>query len=353
MPRLRVALLACLLAASASSQEQVSRIAFGSCYRTEEPSGVWDAIGAWDPEVLMLIGDNVYADTRDMNVMRQRYRALTELPGFAALRSGCTFLATWDDHDYGENDAGADYPMREESQQIFLDFCGEPKTSPRRERPGVYSARTFGPPGSRLQVILLDTRYFRSPFDARESEEEEALGRPGKYRPSFDPERTMLGEAQWSWLGERLREPADVRLIASSIQVVAEDHGFEAWAMLPLERSRLFELIRGTNARGVIFLSGDRHKAELSRLDPARAAPDSAVDVGYPVLDLTSSSLNAPFPWWNEINRHRVGSEYHEANFGTIEIAWSLPDPRITLRLHADDGETVLRYDAALSALGH
>ena len=249
-------------------------------------------------------------------------------------------------------DIHGDSVRREESQQSFLDFCGEPETSPRRARPGVYSARTFGPPGSRLQVILLDTRYFRSPFDERETELEEALGRPGHYRPSFDAERTMLGEAQWSWLGERLREPAEVRLIASSVQVVAEDHGFEGWAMLPLERSRLFELIRATGARGVIFLSGDRHKAELSRLDPARAAADSAVDVGYPVFDLTSSSLNAPFTWWNEINRHRVGSEYHEANFGTIEIAWSLPDPRITLRLHADDGTTVLRHDVKLSTLG-
>ena len=74
----------------------------------------------------------------------------------------CPILATWDDHDLGANDAGGDYPKKDESQKIFLDFFGDPADSPRRHRPGVYDAKVFGPEGKRVQVILLDTRYFRS-----------------------------------------------------------------------------------------------------------------------------------------------------------------------------------------------
>ncbi len=351
LARLLLPAVVAALAPTAGGQEEVSRLAFGSCFKTDGSPGVWNAIGEWDPELLMLIGDNVYADTEDIVLMRERYRALAEIPEFAGLRAGRRFLATWDDHDYGANDAGSDYPMRAESQRVFLDFCGEPADSPRRATPGVYAARIFGPPGTRLQVILLDTRYFRSRLERRTSDEEAALGHAGPYRPSLDRARTMLGPTQWAWLEERLREPAEVRVVASSIQVVAEDHGYETWANLPLERKRLFQLIRDTGAEGVIFVSGDRHKAELSILDPARAASESAVDVGYPIHDVTSSSLNSGSSWWNEVNRHRRGSQYFGANFGTIEIAWALPDPRITLRIHADDGKTLLRHDLKASEL--
>ena len=84
------------------------------------------------------------------------------MPGFKALRESVPILATWDDHDFGVNDGGSDYPKKVESQQIFLDFFGDPEDSPRRKRPGVYDARVFGPEGKRVQVIMLDTRYFRA-----------------------------------------------------------------------------------------------------------------------------------------------------------------------------------------------
>ena len=118
-----------------------------------------------------------------------------------------------------------------------------------------------------MQVILLDTRWFRSalkPSDDR--------GKPGKerYLPDADPAKTMLGEAQWRWLEEQLRQPAELRLLVSSIQVVAEGHGWERWGNFPLERQRLYRLIADTRAQGVVFLSGDRHVGALYREPPAR-----------------------------------------------------------------------------------
>ena len=338
-------------ATSAFTEQPVERVAFGSCFKTRGPAHVWDAIDAWNPDVLLLLGDNVYADTLDMDVMRAKYAELDALEGFRRLRERATLLVTWDDHDYGLNDAGAEHPRRDAAQAAFLDFCREPEGSTRRATPGVYTARTLGPPGRRVQVILLDTRYFRGPLQRRATRLDAAFGRPGRYRPSEKSEQTMLGEAQWAWLAQRLQEPAEVRLLVSSIQVVAEDHGYEAWVNLPRERARLLELIRRTAARGVLILSGDRHRAELSVLDPRRATPGSAVDVGYPIHDLTSSSLNAPFDWRNEVNRHRLGSAYCGANFGTLAIDWDAADPLLELRVHADDGRVVLRHDVRLSEL--
>ena len=174
------------------------------------------------PQLLLLLGDNIYADTTNMDVMRRNYAKLAAMPGFQALRKSCPILATWDDHDLGANDAGSDFPRREESQKIFLDFFGDAPDSPRRKRPGVYDVHVFGPEGKRVQVILLDTRYFRSSPLKRGAR---ALIGEGPYVPNPDPSQTFLGEDQWRWLAEQLKVPAEVRLLVSSIQVVAEDHG--------------------------------------------------------------------------------------------------------------------------------
>ena len=106
-------------------------------------------------------------------------------------------LSTWDDHDYGQNDAGGDFPYKDEAKALFLEFWQVPEDDPRHARAGVYCARIFGPEGRRVQVILLDTRSFRSPLRPTDQP-----GAPGKeeYLPDPDPAKTMLGRAQWAWL---------------------------------------------------------------------------------------------------------------------------------------------------------
>src|SRR5262245_2849908 len=283
------------------------RIAFGSCAHQDRPQPIWESVVAARPDLFLFIGDTVYADTTDMDVMRAKYRKLADLPGWQKLLKTCPVMATWDDHDYGKNDAGAEYPKKKESQVDFLDFFNEPKDSPRRKQEGVYVAKVLGPPGKRVQVILLDTRYFRSPLKKRPRP---AQGE-GPYVANNDPKATFLGDAQWKWLAEQLRVPAEVRVLASSIQVVSEDHGFEKWMNMPHERERLFQLIRDTKAAGLIVISGDRHLAELSMMDAG---------VGYPIYDLTSSGLNQGSTKWHklEANRHRVATMNQGNNFGLI-----------------------------------
>jgi alkaline phosphatase D len=268
------------------------------------------------------------------------YAQLGAQPGYQKLLKTCPILATWDDHDYGGDDAGADYPKKKESQQALLDFFGVPKDSPRRKQEGIYHAAVFGPPGKRVQVILLDMRYFRSPL-------KKDLKRPrnlGQYVPVTDPNATLLGTFQWKWLEQQLKVPAEVRLIGSSVQVVAEDHGFEKWMNIPHERERLYQLIRDTRAAGVIFLSGDRHLAELSVMDGG---------VGYPLYDLTSSGLNMANKRFRKLepNRHRVAIMDVGNNFGLVKIDWTRADPLINLEIHDDEGDVMIRHKVALSRL--
>lgn len=337
---LPVLLLAYLPRRVTGTTRPLTRIAFGSCADQSKPQPIWATILRTKPDIFLFLGDNIYADTEDMNVMRAKYARLAAIRGFRKLRRTVPILATWDDHDYGVNDGGSEYPKRTESQQVFLNFFGEPKGSPRRKREGVYNAKLFGPPGKRVQIILLDTRYFRSPLRRSVSEEE---GK-GRYIPDANPVKTMLGEAQWKWLEGELRIPAEVRIIVSSIQVVPEDHGWEKWANFPLERQRLFKLISETGAAGVIFISGDRHLAELSMMDGG---------VGYPIYDLTSSALTNSSKRWQpqETNRHRVGTMNWGDNFGLITIDWKRADPQISLQIRDVEGDVTIQRKIYLSTI--
>ncbi len=276
-------------------------------------------------------------------MLHRKYAELAASAGFQRLAAACPLLAIWDDHDYGWNDAGGGFLMKKESRRQFLDFWRVPADSPRRRHEGVYDAASFGPPGNGLQVILLDTRYFRSRLHP---------GRPanwvrGPYLPDGRAAASLLGETQWRWLEERLREPARLRLLVSGIQVLSEHHGWEAWANFPREQERLFELLRRTRAEGLLILSGDRHFAEISR----RQEPGL-----YPLYDVTSSGLNRRFPEdYVGPNRFRLtGADlgaYLLENFGELEVEWDDPAPVLRVRIADVAGRARLALDIPLSEL--
>ncbi|MCY2964711.1 MAG: alkaline phosphatase D family protein [Planctomycetota bacterium] len=332
----------------------LSTIAFGSCAKQDQPQPIWDAVIETSPQLFVFLGDNIYGDSEDMEVLRAKWGQLADQLGFRKLRQTCPVVGTWDDHDYGANDAGAEYPKKRESQQLFLDFLGVPKNDPRRAQEGVYSARVYGPPGKRVQLILLDARYHRSPLKTGYQPGEPGDGYRGKYVPNTDAEATVLGETQWRWLADQLKVPAELRIIGSGVQVVPDEHGSEMWGNFPKERQRLFRVIRDSRANGVVLLSGDRHLAEISRL-PANHRDG----VGYPLFDITSSSLNAPSGHFtkagvrfaNEINSYRVGLTYFDVNFGSVQIDWNQPDPLVRLQVRDEKGGVVLQQKMPLSAL--
>ncbi len=316
------------------------RIAFGSCAEQDKPQPIWNTVLARRPQLFIMAGDNIYGDTHDMAVMRAKYAQLAAQPGFAELRRTTPLMAIWDDHDYGQDDGGADYPMRAKSRTAFLDFFAVPAASPRRTQPGgIYTAEVFGQPGQRLQIILLDVRYERSPLTRAPiipSLARRSINR-GPYAPETSPDAQMIGEHQWSWLADQLALPADLRLIVSSTPVLSTHTGWETWANMPGQRDRLLQMI-AASGRAVI-LSGDIHGAELSR------------DDGYPtpLWELTSSGLTKRWPFAGS-NRNRIGRPWRRQNFGLVEIDW--PRGRVDLQAISLAGDVVVSATLDLAELG-
>lgn len=323
----------------AASEEPLRDIIFGSCLDTHEHP-MLDETLKLPRDLFLFMGDNIYADKGGLPMMVEKYGLLKGSRFFKGLRNK-PILATWDDHDFGQNDGGADSTGKKDAQREFWNWLGEPLDSPKRKQEGVYQSQVFGPSEKRVQVILLDTRYFRSPLK-KVPKEEALIG--GPYVASEDPSATMLGEAQWKWLEQTLREPAELRLIVSSIQFAPEVHGGECWANLPHERQRMLDLIRDTRAAGVVFLSGDRHWCEFSKIDGP---------TGYPILDFTSSSMTQKHPRGTPTpNPNRFSkTTWHLPNVGHLHIDWSAPVPEITVRIVNEDGQVTLTHSLALSQL--
>jgi len=354
---------AAVLIAAGAALGQAGRtidvIAFGSCARERKPQPIWTEVLATKPDLFLFIGDNNYADVWEedgkmvmkpiphIDRLKEAYAAQFAHAGFRRLVREVPLMATWDDHDYGANDGGREFTLREESKQVFLDMYGFGADAPQRKQPGVYHARVFGPEGRRVQVIMLDTRYNRDQLEGREGEP----GKPGRkpYKPTQDTSKTILGKEQWAWLEGELKKPAEVRIIASSIQVVADGHGSETWGNMPHERERLYGLIRKTKASGVVFISGDRHQCEISREPgnlPGREAP-------YAMWDFTSSGLNLEARPALEANPLRVGPMRKEPNFGTVRIAWAEPVERTAIEFKGigDQGQILTMQTVWLGEL--
>ncbi|MFD0388373.1 alkaline phosphatase D family protein [Tistrella bauzanensis] len=154
----------------------------------------------------------------------------------------------------------------------------------------------------------------------------------------------MLGADQWAWLADQFRQPAELRLVVSSIQVIADGHGWESWRLMADERARLWRLIRDTGARGVVLLSGDRHLGALYRTEPGSDNSDaSRIDTGslppYPVTELTASSVNLPnLAITDEPGPNRLGRVWPMENWGRIDIDWW--QGTVTLAVVDDGGIT-------------
>ena len=295
----------------------LQRITFGSCAQQWLPQPIWNQISIQEPGLFIFLGDNIYGDTQDMKIMAKKYHRLGSKPEFIDFRNNIPIIATWDDHDFGENDVGEEYPCKADTKKLMLDFFNEPTLSERRQREGVYTSYCFGDSPQRVQVILLDLRWFRTPL---------FVDREGKYGPNPDPAATMLGAEQWTWLENELRQPADVRIIGSSIQFVSSEHRWEKWANFPQEMDRMYRLMDELDLYNTFFISGDMHFAELSK---------GKTPGGRDVYDLTSSGLTR-FETLNLPNSQRVALFDTDANFGMMTIDWD----KQKIRLEACDSQS-------------
>ncbi|MFO0938828.1 MAG: alkaline phosphatase D family protein [Gemmataceae bacterium] len=331
----------------------LSKIVFGSCADQNKPCPIWTTIGQQKPDVLLLMGDNIYADIEggkrvDSNpaIIAKSYAELLKVESFVALKNKFPLLTMWDDHDYGKNDAGAEWKYKDQSKKLFLEFWDVPPSDPRWKRSGIYHSAIAGPVGKRIQFILLDNR-----FNLTVPKQGPRRVLPGygsspiaPYLPTTDANATVLGEEQWAWLKEELQKPAEIRLICSGIQVLPDEHPFEKWANHPRERQRLFDLIRETNASGVVLLSGDRHLGEMLVSTDA---------VSYPLFECTSSGFNQGTKNWRppEKSRYRIGGMPYGDNFGMILVDWEQSNPKITMQLRDEAGDVQIAHSFRLGML--
>jgi len=308
-------------------EKRLETIAIGSCNRQDEPQAIWDAIRKENPDLWIWLGDNIYGDTENMDVMLAKYQRQKGEAAYRRFRKEVPVIGIWDDHDYGVNDGGKEYPQKEASSSLLLDFLDVPKEAEVRKREGVYQSYTFGPEGEEIKIILLDTRYFRDPL------EPQSMAGP-RYYPN--PEGDILGEAQWRWLEQELtNSDAQIHLIGTSIQLIPEEQFFEKWANFPAARDRFFRLLEKTKPSRPVLISGDRHISELSRIElPALETP---------LYELTSSGMT--HTWGSageEPNRYRVGELIISKAFGLIRIDWSGAEPSLRVLVKKDNGQELL-----------
>jgi alkaline phosphatase D len=287
----------------------LSTIGFGSCAHQNKDQSILYKVIDKKPNLFIFLGDNIYGDTRNMNKLSEKYNILKNKAEHQALRSYCPVLATWDDHDYGKNDAGKKYKRKKQSKEIFLEFWEEPKNSSRFNHEGIYHVEYFGQGEKLTQVILLDTRTFRTRL---KSTFPQYAKYKNFYKPNYNKNASILGNEQWFWLEEQLKQPATLRIIASSNQFSHEYNGYESWTNFPKEQEKMLQLISKTQAEGIIFISGDVHWGEISKLENEHT---------YPIYDVTSSGLTQT--WFKTSkNKNRIGEAVPQNNFGLIEIDW-------------------------------
>ncbi len=294
----------------------LERISFSSCFNQDLPAPLWKDILDSKSDLFLFMGDNIYGSSPHQKPLSDQYRKADQNLDYKKLRETVPILATWDDHDYGERDGGSDWGGKDNARRDFLNYWSYARNSMPLDQPGIYHSKMIGPKNKVVQVIMLDTRYNRSPL--KQSENAQQSGRD--YLPNQDG--TILGEAQWNWLELQLKKPAKLRFVVSSIQLIADEPPFEKWSNFPKERQRFFELLQKTRVKNVIVLSGDRHMGSISKMELK----------GWGSLhEITASSINRPNSYTDQ-DRHYIGEAFNGVNYGLAQIDWQKKKVAIELR---------------------
>jgi alkaline phosphatase D len=297
------------------SHLQAFKYGLGSCLDQRIEQEIWLAIEKKDLDGFIFLGDNIYGDHPNGKLIKMKKAYALQknnLPKW--LIANKEILAIWDDHDYGVNDGGKDFPLKKEAETIFLDFWNVPKNDPRWQRDGIYFKTSKDIDGAEVEIIGLDTRYFRS----------QLRGKKNSYKPNKNSNATVLGKDQWMWLESTIKNStADIIIILSSIQILATNHPYEKWANFPLERAKLLNLISAASKnKTVLAISGDRHR--------------SGIYQNKNFTEITSSSLNKTASRNQENDPLLVGDMYPEKNFGILNL--EPMQKKITVSIHDQNG---------------
>lgn len=312
-----------------SNEALLSTIAFGSCNIESRPQEMWRWIAANNPDLWIWGGDIIYGDSQIPKVLADKYEIRKKHPAYNHFIKTFPVIGMWDDHDFGENDAGGSFPSKAASRNVLFDFLDIPAESPAWQREGAYQVYRIGPKDKQIAIILLDCRYFRDDKGSHPN---------GEYGNTINPDGDILGEAQWAWLEEQLCDSdAAMHIMVSGIQIFPSGHPFEKWADFPSAKERLFELIVNCNPNRLVFLSGDRHLAEITA---------SKISGFGSVVEFTSSGLTHTRD--AEVagdNPDRIGHVIDEIHFGLITIDWDAKPIRMAMEIRGLENHLYQRVD--------
>jgi alkaline phosphatase D len=294
------------------------RAAFGSCpkYQDDRIQPIWPVISGFEPDLLLWIGDNIYGDALDPDILREEYRRQRDVPGLQRLLHNVSHLAIWDDHDFALNNHDRTNPIKREALEVFEQYWANPSYG-LPEVPGVFFTYSFGS----VDFFFIDGRYYRDP----------------NADPDI-PSKTMLGEAQVEWLQAELKRSTAVFkiIVSGSGWSTSKGAGGDSWAAFLNERNRLFDFIRDHEIEGVVLLSGDSHIGELNVIPWSERG-------GYDLYDLVSSPLaqRNPDSWLHRRPERRIRPVYFKgSNVGIIDFILD-DQPRLIYRLIDIHGRNV------------
>ena len=269
-------------------------------------------------DFMVWLGDNTYlreADWFSKTGIYDRYTHTRSLPELQPLLAATHHYATWDDHDFGTNNSNRSYPLKEITLQAFEDFWAN-STFGINGNPGVTTYFEWGD----AAFFLMDNRYYRTP-------ENRVTG-----------DRKILGDEQIEWLIDGLSSTnAPFKFICIGGQFLNSTPIGENHSTFPEERIKILNLIEKEGIEGVVFLTGDIHRTELTKLDRYR---------NYPLYEFTLSPITAgPSTWENPINYHRVENTLiQERNYGMFEISGTRKDRKLTCKVYTSYGELKWTY---------
>ena len=294
------------------------RVAFGSCARLDEDAlqPIWRVVEQLEPDLFFWVGDNVYGDTLDPDIIAEEYRHQRLIPAFQPTMRSVPQFAIWDDHDYGLNNHDRRNPIKEGALRAFKRYWPNPSYG-LPGTPGIFFKYAYGG----VDFFFLDGRYHRSPNAEPDS-----------------PRKSMLGAEQREWLKRELkssRAPFKV-LICGSPWNESYGPAGDSWSAFRHERDGLFDFIRDENITGVVLAAGDTHWGELNCMPRSEHG-------GYDLYEFVSSPL-AQHTWgtaYQYVPDLRIRPVVTEgSNVGIIDFDLSANPPAVTYSVYTHYGHS-------------
>jgi len=283
-------------------------------------SSIFETMAKEKSAFMLWLGDTWY--TREVDYYSEWglwYRAHRDrsLPVLQNFLKAMSQYAIWDDHDYGPNDMGKAYILKEASRKVFTNYFCNPSYGENGQ--GIYSMISYAD----VEVYMTDDRWWRSEDKIKDSVD----GKP-------NPEKRMLGKEQMEWLKNSLLHSfATFKIIAVGSQVLNPVSPFDKWWDFPAEYDELMSFIKEYKIRGVVFLTGDRHHSEIIKVDRAGH---------YPLYDVTVSALTSsgyPFGGVEKNNPYRVIGFDQKQNYARFSFSGKLGERKMTVQYLGLKGE--------------